>query len=328
MMATTRLDRCRYIGGHDAAAIMGRHPYSTAGHVFAKLVNGVQEDIGDRPSVRRGRMLEGALLDEIESTNGVKLHRDVFSLDESTPFIGGTLDAEDREGRELYEVTTALSYTRDKWGPDGSEDAATHKWLQAQYYLGMRPDYRMAHIYCWVVDTDEILHYPCPRRQGAIDDMRERCESFWYEHVLTGKAPTLTDWGEADPTWASSMLEAIYSKESGGAVDPTPELASAASDYVAARDEEKRWKAAKDKQGSILKGALGEASKCKFDGGRVQWTASKLRPSTDWQSVAVALAQKAGIGDDVYQDVVRQQTKPRHSSRALRVYLNRKKDSE
>ena len=239
----TRIDRKRYIGGHDIAALMGMHPHSTPGHVYRKLVHQYSEDIGDKPSVRRGRILEKALLDEIEERDGVELKRDVFLLDDEMPFVGGTVDAFCAETKTLYEVTTTLSkYGRDKWGPDGTEDAATHKWIQAQFYSGLKnekmPTIERVEVICWIVDTDEILRYPSSPKKGAIAEMRSRAEAFYYDHVLPQQPPTV-DWGRSDPAYAAKMLEAIYSKEDGNAIEPTPELVRAAFDYVEAREEEK-----------------------------------------------------------------------------------------
>jgi len=320
-----RLERDRYIGGHAVAAILGLHPHTTAGDVYAALALGSNEDISDKPAVKRGRIIEPALLTYVEDEQGRELKRDWFVLDDGIPFFGGTVDGADDTG--LVEVTTFNSNSRHLWGANGTADAATHKWIQSQWYMGITGKQR-ADVVALCVDTDELLHYPCPAIEDAIVEMREAAEMFWWDHIIAKKPPDPTQWGKAHLDGMTHMLDAIYSKEEADKVDPTPELIEAARQYKAAHEALKVWESEKKSAANRIKANLADAGRSQWDGGRVQWTSHKLKAATDWQAVAETMQDELGIDLGTYQEIVQRRTKERFAKRTLRVYLTKKKESD
>lgn len=318
-----RLPRGSYIGGHDVVAIMGLHPFSTAGDVYAHMVLGRKEDISARPAVRRGRIIEPGLIAEIAKDKGLTVRQNLFVLDDEVPYLGGTVDAIDEGRRLLLEVTTTHSRNRASWGPTGTDDASTYKWMQAQFYLGLL-GWDEALIACFVTDTDELLEYPVRAKPGAIEEMRDAAERFYLEHVGPKVPPDPSVLAKGSD--ANALLEALYAKENGSAVEATADMVNAAFAYDAARQREKEAIEAKDAAAAVIKAGLGDASTSKWDGGRVQWTSSKLKPSVDYQAVTETLAQRLGLASPELAKVLGEHTKTRDSSRALRVFLNKKKD--
>ena len=321
-----RLVRGTYIGGHDVVALLNLHPFMTSGDVYAHMVLGHREDIGNKPSVRRGRIIEPGLLDEIETTKGLSLRRGAFVLDDEAPYLGGTVDAIDEGRRILVEVTTTSSRNRAAWGVPGTDDAATYKWMQAQFYLGLL-GYEEALVVCFVVDTDELLEYPIRRNQQAIDEMREGAERFFLDHIGTRTPPNaLSMLAGGDVDGAAAILEVLYAKDNGSAVEPTPELIDAAGAYVAARETETEAAKAKEQAATTIKAHLADASTSKWEGGRVQWSSSNLKPSVDYEETTKLLAKRLQLSDGELAEFLAGQLKARKSSRALRVFLTKQKD--
>lgn len=310
--------RDTYIGGHDAAKIVGLYPYGAgAADVFAKIV---RKTIVQQSAVMlRGLLMEDGLCRWVGEKRGVSLERDVFIVDDHVPFFAGSIDAVEPGGEVMHEFTTTTTTSEWMWGAPGTDDCAKHKWVQCQWYMGIDPSIREAHVWCFVVDgSDEPLHYIVPRNQVAIDELRTRCEEFWYEHILT-KIPPLPGVHDAD---ADEVMDALFPHTTAGIIDADEALVLAATDYAKARDEMKDAELRKKTAAARIKAALGEHEGASWKGGSVSWKDRSIGEKTNWEAVAHDVAMKFGVNGQWFNGLVRDHTFKDRSVRAMRVTVD------
>lgn len=322
-MRAARESRVRgsYLGGHDAARIAGAFPYGAgAADTYAHVVHGTRAPMNG--AMLRGLLMEPGLAAWVEEQRGVKQERDVFLRDDEVPFFAGSVDAIEVGDRVMHEFTTTTTRSAHMWGVPGTEDCARHKWIQAQWYMGMLPSLVEAHVWCFMVDgTEGPLHYVVPRNEVAIGELRDLCERFWLEHILP-RVPPLAGVHDSD---ANEALERCYPHATGPIIDADAELVAAAEQYATARAVVKEHEEAKDTAGARIKAILGEHVGARWPGGSVSWQERSIGRKVNWEAVAHEVALKVGFDGAVFNGIVREQTFEARSVRALRVSIKASK---
>lgn len=339
-----RLPRGTYIGGHQMSAIIGMHPYSSIGDVYAQCalgISGITDDEVDAdpssPNVlRRGKICEDGVIEYIERVclglpSGT-LKRDVFVVDKDVPFFAGTIDAAevDDDGKivHVHEVTVTSTRASDAWGIDGDPGGASkYKWIQCQHYQGISGA-TGGTVWLFIADTGEIRRYPAAKKNSAIESMRNDAEMFWLEHVLPKIPPTIEC--ESLGAWAvaETSIDAIYQNEDGGLLDSTAEIVKAANDYAEAREDVKSHEDKKRGSAAKIKSLLADHSASQWDGGRVSWKRNKPREKTDYEAAFKHLAQEQGLDGDELHAVSQKFTTKKDGPRILRVTIKAEKKDE
>ena len=312
-----RGDRVRgsYIGGHDAARICGVFPYGAGpADTYAAIIH--KAKVSPSPRMLRGLLFEPGFLAWVGEQRGISQQRDVFVVDDDCPFFAGSLDALEEGDAVMHEVTTTTTMSRHMWGIPGTDDCARHKWVQCQWYMGMIPSIKEAHVWCFVVDGDEDpLHYIVPRNEVAIAELRERCEAFWYQHILAKVPPMASVHGSG----ASESLNKCFPSATAPVIDADAELIGAAERYAAARSDARFAEELKDTEGARIKAILGEHEGARWGGGSVSWKEHALTEKVNWEQVAHEVALKMKMDGVVFNGIVREQTFKGKSVRGLRV---------
>lgn len=107
------------IGGSDAAAIVGRHPYKTAEEVMEEKLSPVIED---KPNLacRHGTYCEPFVAELFTEETGLKVRRKNFMLhSESRPFMAANIDRKIQGMEAGLECKTTCVFNRAKFG-DGN----------------------------------------------------------------------------------------------------------------------------------------------------------------------------------------------------------------
>jgi predicted phage-related endonuclease len=326
-----RKERNTYIGGHQIAAIMGMHPFQSAVDVWQQIVKKNSEDIGEKPAVRRGRILEPGFLDWIEENhveNGSLFRRDFF-VSGPEEFFGGTIDAaelnENERPRHLHEVTTTTSWSLDSWGADGDPDGASlYKWVQAQWYMGITGA-ASADIWLFVADTGEIRRYPIKRSDESIAAMQEQGKEWWNKHVVLGFEPDLSELDGKSLASMSSSLDKMYDADPSKTIEATSEIINLAYDYTLNRKQADSADELKKATSAKLKVLMKDATKCKWDGGSVSWTQNKSSEKVDYKSAIEQLAGEGHISLEVMNKVIEDNTSLKPGPRVLRVTIKGEK---
>lgn len=327
-----RLERGTYIGGQQIAAIVGQHPYMSAGQVYAHSVTGQTEDISDVGVIRRGLICERGFIDHIVSQLKPKYwDNDVFVIDPDVPFFAGTQDLvemdEDGAIVHIHELTVTSSRMIDKWGNDGDPNGPMrYKWIQCQWYIGITGA-KAGTIWLFVADTGEIRSYPVERSEDSITKLRDLGEEFWLDHVMKKVPPDGKDLaGVAGWKNVADSMDAIYPTNNGTEIEATPELVTAAMDYEDARLREKDAQDDKRAAQARLKNEMKEADKAAWKYGSVTWKSTKGRQSTDWEAAMTSLLKDGEVSQKAYDDAIAQFTVEKPGPRVMRVTI--KKESK
>lgn len=329
-----RLERGKYLGGHEAAAISGVHPYMTRMDVYAACAGGHKRDISNDPAVRRGSIIEPGFLTWIEKQvreeqrgiREVDFRRDVFIVDDKIGYFAGTLDAieyVDGVPHHIHEATSTTSRSLGSWGEHGSPTgAAAYKWTQAQWYLA-NSGAASATVWLFVTDTGEIRRYPVIRNEEAISSIRNVCEEFWINHILTSTPPEIT--AGMDNVTLSRMeraLDLIYrGDKEAPPVEATEDLVAAANDYDEARlamnEAEERKRAASAR----IKDAMKDGTKAKWSGGSVSWVRNKSSTTVDYESLVQRMITRFSLDEAVVATLKKEETVEKDGPRVLRVTI-------
>jgi predicted phage-related endonuclease len=208
-------DRRKYIGGSDAASILGLSPWGTPLDLFYKKLSDTPEEISDKKAkfFRNRKDQEPIIARRLEREYGVVVTK--LSLDENPnryvdsqyPFMVAEIDFEflmtqavrdhfpDRpdfaaipDGTLLNgEIKTVHPLAAGKWGEIGSEDLPIEYASQVMWGLGIT--HRPACLVAALFGIDDLLCFPVMADEDTIAAMRARAFTFWFEHVLTGIPP-------------------------------------------------------------------------------------------------------------------------------------------
>lgn len=172
------------IGGSDAGAICGVHPYSSAMKVFKdKTSEEVEEQ--DNEAVRIGHDLEDYVAQRFMEATGLRVRKSNYMYRSvEHPFMIADVDRLVVGEDAGLECKTASAYNADKWA-DGN--IPLHYIMQCYHYMavtGKRIWYIAA-----VILGREFIYHRLEWDDKVIDRMTAIEENFWNNHVVKGVIP-------------------------------------------------------------------------------------------------------------------------------------------
>jgi len=182
------MDNCRE---HEDLWLLGRKKHVTASEVpiimgLTKWLSPKElwlEKTGKRPLARRmteaqslGVMLEDAILNHVEETEGLKFDRQLFAVEDSGGLLAATFDGIDQENGVVCEVkTTGLVGRADR--AFYSSDVPPHVMAQVQTQL-IVSGAKYALVYALVAGKGLVRWRVTPEEKWALD-IRHAAEKFW-----------------------------------------------------------------------------------------------------------------------------------------------------
>lgn len=260
------IDRSTYIGGSDAAAILGVSKYKTPLQCYLQKIGEAKPEEIDaqREKIfRRGKRLEPIVIDMLEEEYGIKIVKrsppeapnrythplypwakaeidfEFLVTPEIVETCGGLIDPALIGTVQNGEVKTTHPLAAHLWGEELTEDVPIEYAGQSMH--GLMVTDRKFCLYGTLVGSDDLLLYGVRRDQETIDGLLARELAFW-NCVQTRTPP--------DPINMGDVLGLMY-KVNGRPVEATGAIA----DTVAAF---KNVKAA-------IKSAEDEAERLKFE---------------------------------------------------------------
>jgi putative phage-type endonuclease len=278
--------RGSYIGGSDAAAILGLSPYRTIGEVWIEKVQARERlDDGDGTPVdpevetrfsRWGKRLESVVLDEYQDVTGFEVRRPGLTLyrHPELPFIGGTLDGDVVTGhgdKRIVEGKTTdgfLQHRTQMWGPDGSDEVPDHYLIQLLVYLIVRrhEGFTLGDFAVLIGGNDfRIFHVAYDEELAKV--IIQRLSEFW--DLVVNRKPPPFDYAHAN---AVDLQRRIWNKVSGSVVYVPADYHLPSSDktiveLIAERDDAA---ALKDTAEARFKMATAELMNIAADSARVE----------------------------------------------------------
>lgn len=308
--------RGRYIGSHDVAAIVGANPWRSPADVYAHLALNAPRS-RQTQAMTRGLIVEHGLIAHAAERLG-HLERDTFWVDDSTPYLCGSVDGITGDGRTIVEVTTCSEESRRAWGPSERGLPSPIKQMQVQYFLGLTGAER-AEVLCLDMSSDDLLRYVIEPDRAVIDRLFSESRRFWREHIEPKIPPHAMDgWGR------SEHLDLVWPGPPAGTVvevAATDDIQAKAREYAEARATAKSAEERKQLARDQLHALLGNATLAKWDGGKVSLASAKLEAKTDWAEVAISLRDELGIPMHEWSRIVTNCTHERHSQRRIDVRI-------
>lgn len=280
--------RKTFIGGSDAAAVVGLSPYTSKYALFWDKT-GTLPPKEDNEPMRLGRDLEDYVAKRFEEKEGKKIRRDrkMYVMDEH-PFIGADVDRRVVGENAILECKTTSARTRCKFD-DG--EIPLHWYCQCLHYMNVLKADR-----CYLAALVMGVGFYVFTIEEDVDEQANLLSKeidFWQEHVLKGIPPE-TDGSKA----TAEAVKNVYSKGDG---TETVSL-SDVQDLLAERDMAKAtiddMSRRVDAIESEIKARLGDNVRGESDGYVVTWNGSTRR-TVDGKKLAQ-------IAPDIYKEVTKE----------------------
>lgn len=252
------------VGGSDVAAIMGLSHYRSAYSVWAEKSGLYEpEDIGDKPAVHWGNVLEPVVGGEYSQNHPERTVRRVNAVCRNLkrPWAQASLDYEVKDpalGWGVLEIKTAGAMRASDW----EEGVPVYYQTQVAHYLSVTgrsfadvavliggSDYREYRIMRDAEDEAAVV--------GAVD-------AFWADNVLGGEPPEIT--GARDDGSAVFGANRV-----GNGEVPYVDMSAAMSAFLAAKEDKKRADDSFKLASNRLKKEIGENTALECEEGRFTW---------------------------------------------------------
>jgi putative phage-type endonuclease len=210
------VDRQKFLGGSDVAAIFGVSPWRTPLDLYLDKIRPRGEEALDPEKKKffaRRKRQEPVVAEMLADEYGVEVTR--LSLDdnpnryqdEEHPFLAAEIDFEffmtpavrehfpDRpdfaaipDGTLVNgEIKTVHPFKASEWGEEGSEEVPIHYACQAMQGLGITK--RPAVLVAALFGLDTLVCFPVMRDEETIRAMRTKAVNFWTHNVLNRIPP-------------------------------------------------------------------------------------------------------------------------------------------
>lgn len=294
--AVGQLDRTKYLGGSDAASILGVSPWTTPFMLFQKKIGAYVEELSPakRRILERGHRWEPIVLEMLVDELTDRGHNvEVVAtgqryLDPEFDFLAAEIDAElIVDGEPVNgEMKTAGYFAAGAWGEYDSNEVPIYYLAQVMHGLMIQPRQRAVVAAVTGFDERPMIRW-VDRDEETIAAIRAREIEFW-QRIQTGDAP--------DPVTPDDV-KWLYPKDSGATLDADIELLEACGDLKALKANAKELDAQIELLATKVKARMGAAAILLGPNGKpvATWKTNKDGKKTDWQAVATEAGADAGL---------------------------------
>lgn len=222
---TTVIDRTQFLGGSDAAAVLGLSSWTTPVELWQQKVGIAQAEATEavKRMRARGHKLEPFIRDMVveklaDEGHDVELlacnHRYV---DPEHPFLRSEIDFELMlDGEHVNGDAKSVSgFARDKWGAEGTDQMPIEYIAQGMQGLMVSPGRRRRTLFAALRSFDDVDIYWVTRDDETIAGMRDKLVRFWTQHVVPKVPPDPRDFAD---------VRALFPKATKANVEATPEI--------------------------------------------------------------------------------------------------------
>lgn len=245
------MDRTKYLGGSDVAAILGISPWKTQLDVYLdKVQPRAQEYNPARERIlTRGKRMEPYVIDLLQEETGLEIvRRGQRYIDPEHGFIAAEIDAEAASGENI-EIKTSSPFKSREWGEEQSDEIPVYYTAQAMHGLMVTGAPRC--IFGVLIGADDFRVYQVERDEETIAAIRAKEIEFW-DRVMRRDAP--------EPATVADVLTLYGVTDSGAAVECNEAIEA---DYLALktmREEIKQLEKLADAREDRIKLYMGDAS--------------------------------------------------------------------
>lgn len=180
------MDRSNFLGGSDAAGVLGKSRWDTPLAVWARKTGQIEDSRTESEEAEHGKGLEEYVAQCFTKKTGKKLvHKSDTIFHPSYEFIGGSIDRYVEGEDAILECKTASAWKAKEW--DG-EEIPQEYIIQCYHYLLVTGKKR-----CYIavlIGGQRFKWKVIERDEKVLKDLLQREVSFWHEFVLSGIMPT------------------------------------------------------------------------------------------------------------------------------------------
>jgi putative phage-type endonuclease len=205
------VDRRKFLGGSDVAAVYGVSPWRTPLDLYLDKIKPRADestlDAEKKKFFARRKRLEPVIAEMLSDEYGIVVTR--LSMDEDPnrytdpeyPFLAAEIDFEFLMTPEVRahfqnrpdfaaipdgtllngEIKTVHPFKSSEWGEEGSEEVPIH--YAAQVMHGLSVTRRPAALVAALFGVDTLVCFPVMRDEVTIAAIRKKCVSFWQENI-------------------------------------------------------------------------------------------------------------------------------------------------
>ena len=285
-------DRSKFIGGSDAAAILGVSKWKTPFQLYQEKIGAfVEESSPMRDRVlNRGKRWEPVvvemLVDELQARgHDVEiLARNERYQDAEHPFLACELDLELRiDGEEVNgEMKTVHPFAAKDWGEPETDEIPIYYAAQVMHGLMIKP--RRRAIVAALIGADDLRIHFIDRDDETIAGMRPREIEFW-QRVQERNPPEPTT--PEDVKW-------LYQRDGGTAIEANDELALICQRLKDMKADAKNLDGQIELVAAQIKARMGNAATLLYRGAPLAtWKNNKDGTATDWKAAYLDLQPPA-----------------------------------
>lgn len=211
------LDRSKYFGSSDIAAILGISPWRTKLDVFLDKMEGRQPVTPAKQKIfDRGHRLEPYILDMYAEDTGEELiHRGERYRHPEFDFLAAEIDAETASGKNV-EAKSTHQFGAKAWGEVMTD--AVPVYYNAQAMFGMGINGAQVAEFPVLIGIDDFRIYRVERDEETVGLLTEAAAKFWRDHIVANVAP--------EPTTVAD-LDRLYPWDKGSVVQASVEIRDA-----------------------------------------------------------------------------------------------------
>lgn len=256
-----QIDRRKFIGGSDVAAILGISPYKTATDLWLDKTRPPVEDGRNWAAKARGSRLEPYIVDMIRSEYGLEIvRRNERYIDAQLPFMAAEIDAETADG-ENVEIKTVHPFKAKEWGDLESDNLPLHYLAQVHHGLAVTGRARCR---VFALIGDDLRPYVVDRDPEMEQIIRARVEEFWTRYVVPHVQPPL-DYADRKTL---DTLRKLYPGTDGTTIEATAMHEHWRAVYETAAEMAKKYEAVVEGATAHLMAGMGAAALLQFNDGR------------------------------------------------------------
>ncbi len=263
--APVERDRTTFIGGSDAAAILGVSPWKTPVDLYLeKLGINAPEPISPAKAraFKRGKRLEPVVLEMVadkleEMGHDVQvIETNKIYKDEEYPFLECEIDAEFIvDGEHINsDMKTVHGFAASEWGEEGTDQMPVY--YAAQFMHGLSITKRNKCLVAALIGYDDVAVYWLHRDDETIQAMRDKSVKFWLEHVQKQIPP--------DPK-VFEDIKHLFPIDRGSEIEATNELVMAVSTLRSVKAQKKALEAEEKALKFAIASYIGEDAILTFD---------------------------------------------------------------
>ena len=282
------MDRTRFIGGSDVAAILGVSPWKSPFRLYQEKTGAYVEEVtpAKHRIFERGHRWEPVviemLIDELQDRgHDVQIiARNARYQDPELPFLACELDLELLvDGEECNaEMKTVHPFAAKEWGEQDTDEIPIYYAAQVMHGLMVKP--RRRAIVAALIGVDDLRVHQIDRDEETIASIRAKEVEFW-RRVQERDAP--------DPTTADDV-KWLYQRDEGIVMDADDDMMAWVDTYRRLKIDQKRIEECIESNATRIKCAMGHASTLIYQGRKIaSWKSNKESQKTDWQAACMAL---------------------------------------